>query len=135
MLLARPGDPRSVWLKYAPDTRSGQIDADAITEVLRGYGSALPDLRRVVDDVLVGRQLTAPVLATFVAAFDLSPRHATRLQDLLGGSDSVRVISSESLAELYRDTGPPRHDTIALHELHTLGPDGLPAEHQTIQVD
>jgi len=133
MLLARPGDPRSVWLKYAPETRSGQIDADAITEVLRGYGSALPDLRRVVDDVLVGRRLTGPVLATFVAAFDLSPRHATRLQDLLGGSDSVRVISSESLAELYRDTGPPRHDTIALHELHTLGPDGLPAEHQTIQ--
>ena len=33
-----------------------------------------------------------------------------------------------------RQIGPPRHDTIALHEMHTLGPDGLPAEHQTIQV-
>ena len=31
-------------------------------------------------------------------------------------------------------SGPARHDTLALHEMHTLGPDGLPAEHQTIQV-
>jgi hypothetical protein len=134
MLLARPGDPRSVWLKHAPETRSGEVDADAVTDVLRGYGSAVPNVRRVVDDALAGRELTEPVLAAFVGAFGLSPRHATRLQDLISGSDSVRVISSASLAELYRDAGPPRHDTIALHEMHTLGPDGLPAEHQTIQV-
>ena len=134
MLLARPGDPRSVWLKHAPEAVSGQIDPDAVADVLRGYGSTMPDLRRVVDDALAGRELTPAVLADFVGAFDLSPRHANRLHDLIGGSDSVRVISSQSLAELYRDTGPPRHDTIALHELHTLGPDGMPAEHQTIQV-
>jgi len=70
----------------------------------------------------------------FVGAFDLSPRHATRLHDLLSGSDSVRVITTDALAELTRESGPPRHETLALHELHTLGPDGLPAEHQTIQV-
>jgi hypothetical protein len=53
---------------------------------------------------------------------------------LLSGSDSVRVITTDALAELTRESGPPRHETLALHELHTLGPDGLPAEHQTIQV-
>ncbi len=134
MLLTRPGDHRSVWLKYAPEARSGEVDAEAVTDVLRGYGSAVPNLRRVVDEALAGRELTEPVLAAFVGAFGLTPRHATRLRDLLVGSDSVRVISSASLAELYRDAGPPRQDTIALHEMHTLGPDGLPAEHQTIQV-
>jgi hypothetical protein len=46
----------------------------------------------------------------------------------------VRVITLDALAELYRGHRPPRHDTLALHELHTLGPDGWPAEHQTIQV-
>ncbi len=134
MLLARPGDPRSVWLKHAPEAGPGQVDPDAVADVLRRYGSTRPDLRRVVDDALAGRELTPAVLADFVEAFQLSPRHANRLQDLIGGSDSVRMISSQSLAELYRDSGPPRHDTIALHELHTLGPDGMPAEHQTIQV-
>jgi len=134
MLLARPGDPRSVWLKHAPDAGPAEIDADAVAEVLRRYGSGLPDLARLTARALAGQELAPATLELFIGAFEISPRHATRLRDLLSGSDSVRVITSDALAELYRDTGPKRHDTLALHEMHTLGPDGWPAEHQTIQV-
>jgi hypothetical protein len=135
MLLARPGDPRSVWLKHAPDAGPAEVDADAVAEVLRGASrdQGLPFVQ-LVTDALAGLALAPATVDLFVDAFDLSARHATRLRDLLSGSDSVRVITTDALAELTRETGPPRHDTIALHDVHTLGPDGLPAEHQTIQV-
>ena len=32
------------------------------------------------------------------------------------------------------NTGQPAHRTVALHEWHRLGPDGLPLRHRTIQV-
>jgi hypothetical protein len=135
MLLARPGDPRSCWLKHAPDAGPAEVDADAVADVLRDHSSdpGLP-YGRLVTDALTGRELAPTTMDLFVDAFELSPRHATRLRDLLSGSDSVRVITADALAQLARESGPPRHDTLALHELHTLGPDGLPAEHQTIQV-
>jgi hypothetical protein len=133
MLLARPGDPRSVWLKHAPEAGPADVDAGAVAEVLHGHGATAADLTRLVSNALAGLDLAPATLELFIDAFGLSPRHATRLRDLLSGSDSVRVITTDSLAELYRDSGPPRHDTIALHDVHTLGPDGLPSEHQTIQ--
>jgi hypothetical protein len=136
MLLTRPGDPRSLWLKHAPDARPGQIDAGAVADVLRDHREPPPGttFTRLVADALTGQAFGPATVDLFVGAFDLSPRHATRLHDLLSGSDSVRVITTDALAELTRESGPPRHETLALHELHTLGPDGLPAEHQTIQV-
>src|SRR5262249_14965946 len=72
----------------------------------------------------------------FVDAFALDGRDAGRLRELLRGSDSLRVITGEAqaLSEAWLGGGPPRHETLALHELHILGPDGSPAEHQTIQV-
>ena len=43
--------------------------------------------------------------------------------------------SSATRSRSCTGSSPPQHyDTLAVHELHTLGPDGLPAEHQTIQV-
>lgn len=134
MLLARPGEPRSIWLKHARETRPGEIDPQAVADVLRDGGFDPVDTARVVADALDGRDLRPSALEAFIAAFQISARHATRLRDLLSGSDSVRVITADALAQVTRGAGPRRHDTIALHELHTLGPDGLPAEHQTIQV-
>src|SRR5690349_4513 len=136
MLLTRPGDPRSLWLKHAPDARPGQIDAGAVADVLRDHREPPPGttFTRLVADALTGQAIQPATVDLFVGAFDLGSRHATRLHDLLSGSDSVRVITADALAELTRESGPPRHQTLALHELHTLGPDGLPAEHQTIQV-
>jgi hypothetical protein len=127
MLLVRPGEARSVWEKHASVARPGEIDYGAVANVL-----AVP-----VDTVrgaLDGTSLSPETLERFLEAFDLSPRHAARLRGLLRGSDSVRAITGSALSDLYRQSGPPRHETLSVHELHTLGPDGLPQEHQTIQV-
>ena len=45
------------------------------------------------------------------------------------------MISGHTLPPPERyQAGPLRHETLSLHELHILGPDGKPAEHETIQV-
>jgi hypothetical protein len=129
MLLVRAGEPRSIWAKHAPDARSGEIDTGAVAEVLRDNAGA-----RTVRAALDGTALSGHTLELFIDGFQLSPRHAARLRSILDGSDSVRVVAGDDLADVASPPGPPRHETLAAHELHTLGPDGLPAEHQTIQV-
>jgi hypothetical protein len=138
MLLARPGKPRAVWEAFAPGARPAEIDAAAVAKVLRAASphdrdSDDEDLVNVVRGALDGTSLCPDTLERFIEPFDLGPRHATRLREVFNGSDCVRVIVGSELADLHRQIGPPRHDTLALHEMHTLGPDGLPAEHQTIQ--
>jgi hypothetical protein len=132
MLLARPGAPRSVWVRHAPDARTAEIDVPAVAEVLRAAGADTDAaaVRRALD----GTDLPADTVDAFIDAFEIGPRHAGRLRGLLRGSEAVRVITGDALSELRGAGGPPQHDTVAVHELHTLGPDGLPAEHQTIQV-
>lgn len=131
MLLARPGVPRSVWDSRAASPRPAEIDVVAVAKVLGAHGG---DDVRVIRAALDGTEVSAETLETFIEAFDVGPRHADRLRGLLRGSDAVRVISGDARADLHRQVGPPQHTTLALHEMHTLGPDGLPAEHQTIQV-
>src|SRR5688572_20464643 len=131
MLLARSGAPRSVWERQAAAPRSAEIDIVAVAEVLRAHGG---DDLRVIRAALDGTEVSAETLEIFIEAFEVGPRQADRLRGLLRGSDAVRVISGDAMADLHRQVGPPQHTTLALHEMHTLGPDGLPAEHQTIQV-
>ncbi len=133
LLLVRPGELRAAWEKHAEHAQPGETDAVAIAAVLNA-GSAWPpvpvaEVRSAID----GGALTPQMLERFIEAFDLGPRHADQLRGLLRGSDSVRVISGSALSDL-RPIGPSRYETLAIHELHTLGADGLPAEHQTIQV-
>ena len=134
MLLARPGRPRSIWEKHATAGDSAEIDVGAVGEVLRRSGADDPDLTATVRAALDGTAVQPGLLDQLIEAFELGPRNATRLHDLLSGSDSVRVITSDSLATLYRPGDAPQLKTLALHEMHTLGPDGRPFEHQTIQV-
>jgi hypothetical protein len=122
-----------MWAKHARDARPGEVDAGAVAQLLAGDGSD-PVSPQAVQAALEGTALSEALVDRFVEAFDLSPRHAARLRGLLHGSDSVRVITGSALSNMLREAGPPRHDTLAVHELHTLGADGLPAEHQTIQV-
>ncbi|MGE5829866.1 MAG: hypothetical protein ACM30G_16105 [Micromonosporaceae bacterium] len=137
MLLVRPGEPRAVWQKHAPDAAPGRIDAAAAAEVLAGRldGPSAPELVPAVRRALDGTALDEATLDLFIDAFEITPRHAQRLRSLMSGSDLVRVITGAVLPapELFERSSPPGYDTLALHELHTLGPDGLPAEHQTIQ--
>ncbi len=133
MLLVRPGEPRSVWERRAHDPRPGIVDHAAVAGVVN-RAARQPLSPETIAAAVEGAALSAPTLDRFIDAFNLNGRHATRLRDLLRGSDAVRVITGSALSDLRRQIGPPRHETLAVHELHTLGPDGLPAEHQTIQV-
>jgi hypothetical protein len=108
----------------------------AVARVLAEVADGGIDPAVTARQALDGSAMDAEILRLFVAAFALDGRDATRLHEMLRGSDSVRVITGEaqSLSEEYLHSGPPGHQTLALHELHILGPDGAPAEHQTIQV-
>jgi len=133
MLFVRPGELRAAWEKHAASVQPGELDPTAIAAVVNSESTGEPVPVPVVRAAIDGTALTAATLERFIEAFELGPRHATRLRGLLRGSDSVRVITGSALDEL-RSMQPPQHETLAAHELHTLGADGLPAEHQTIQV-
>jgi hypothetical protein len=139
MLLLRPGDYRNRWERHAARPDPGLIDVPAVAKVLAETDTATRPVEfdETVRHALDGTLLNADVLQLFIDAFELDGRDAGRLRDLLRGSDSLRVITGEAQAlseEWLGGGGPPRHETLALHELHILGPDGSPAEHQTIQV-
>jgi hypothetical protein len=134
MLLLRPGEYRSAWERHADTILPGKINIEAVARVLGEHGDG-PVPADVARRALEGRHLDQEIVDRLIGAFDISPRHATRLRDLMRGSPALRVITghAEAPPELVAG-GPPQAETLALHELHTLGPDGAPAEHQTIQV-
>jgi hypothetical protein len=138
MLLLRPGEYRGRWEKRTDTPSAGTIRYEAVAEVLAPAVERLPDglgADEVARRALEGLALTEPVADVFIDEFRLSARHAQRLRDLLRGSPTVRVISGNTLPPPgLEPPGPPDHETLSLHELHVLGPDGLPAEHETIQV-
>jgi hypothetical protein len=132
MLLVRPGEYRSRWER----TPSPGIDYAAVGRVLARTATAEPKLTEVVRHALEGADLSPETLDRFVRAFGLRPPHARRLNALMDGSATVRAISGALLPppDLKRLEIRSGHETLSLHESHVLGPDGLPAEHQTIQV-
>ncbi len=156
MLLDRPGDYRTRW----EHTPASGIDYAAVGRVLAEPGpgdSRVPaepgpaervpaepgaagrvteELAGVARRALEGASLDQETLRRFVDAFEVREPHARRLAALIKGTDTVRAVSGDLLPA---DEEPPavparRDETLSLHEYHLLGPDGLPAEHQTIQV-
>jgi len=137
MLLLRPGEYRAAWERFSEATPPEEIDYRAVGHVLaqaNGDGAVVPEAaaRRALE----GDALEPETLASFVSAFRLRPRHAERLGGLMRGSPAVRVINGDLRPpdRLRRADDTARHETLSLHELHVLGPDGKPAEHQTIQL-
>jgi hypothetical protein len=131
MLLCRPGDYRSRWEQAgAGPSLAGRIDNAAVVAVLDGA----PD--HAVHQALSGTALSADLLERFISRFRFSVRHASLLRDVWGGSSSTKVITGDAVSalDLAEQVAPAGYQTLALHEIHTLGPDGLPAEHQTTQV-
>lgn len=140
MLLLRPGEYRSRW----EQRRDRTADSDryqAVARVIEGAGDRRwvrapgTEMAEVARRAMEGAELSPLVADAFVNGFGLTTRQAQRLRDLLRGSPTIRVISGHTLPPptLYQ-AGPLRHETLSLHELHVLGPDGWPAEHETIQV-
>jgi hypothetical protein len=134
MLLSRPGDYRTRWERLAGPAEPGQIDAQAVAGVLADQAAEVDPT--LVGQALAGTALSADTLKHFIDGFEIGSRHANRLREVLRGSPATRVITGDSLppSDIYPRGGPPGYETLALHDIHTLGPDGMPAEHQTIQV-
>jgi hypothetical protein len=120
----------------AGGTTAGGTAAGGVPAAAGGAAAGLQAEVETVRRALTAVELSPATLDRFIAAFEFSNRHAGRLRDVLRGTSATRVITGDALApvELYRQGGQPGYETLALHEMHTLGPDGRPAEHQTIQV-
>ena len=146
-LLLRPGLYRRKWEQYAQRTRQGQVNQLAVAEVLahylwehprtRGDLDVLPrQLKDTASRALSGKLLSKATLAMFSEAFGLGALEREHLLKLWEGSAHVRVLSGpraigEDQAGML---GRPRLKTLALHDHHYLGPDGLPVRHRVIHV-
>ena len=146
-LLLRPGLYRRRWEQYAERTRQGQVNQLAVAEVLAHYLwehpraqgdlDVLPrQLKDTASRALSGKLLSKATLTMFSEAFGLGPLEREHLLKLWEGSAHVRVLSGpraigEDKAGML---GRPRLKTLALHDHHYLGPDGLPVKHRVIHV-
>jgi hypothetical protein len=140
ILLLRPGEYRDRWEQRRDRTADGDR-YQAVARVLESAGDRLvfgppeTELAEVARRALEGAELSPPVADAFVNGFGLTTRQTQRLRDLLRGSPTIRVISGHTLPSPARyRPGSRRHETLSLYELHVLGPDGRPAEHETIQL-
>jgi hypothetical protein len=146
-LLLRPGLYRRKWEQYAERTRHGQVNQLAVAEVLahylwehpraRGDLDVLPrQLKDTASRALSGKLLSKATLAMFSEAFGLGALEREHLLKLWGGSAHVRVLSGPRAigADKAGVLGSPRLKTLALHDHHYLGPDGLPVKHRVIHV-
>lgn len=132
LLLVRPGKVRSTWERFA-GTRVADLDYRAVATVLADGAVGERDVA-AVRGAMDGTCLSPEIIDRYVQAFDLGYRHADRLRNLWRGSQSVRMISRPAQAPVAAMPAHARHRTVSVHEMHTLGPDGVPAEHQTLQV-
>jgi hypothetical protein len=143
-LLSQPGNARRRWQVH----QRGAVSADevSIAAVCRviaqylwesgEYSDTDADLpRRLKDRVaraLHGSFLNPVTLQWFAGAFDFTDDDAVRLQLLLDGSPSTRVVIGRATGATLPPARPYR--TLSLYEDHYLGADGLPARHLTTQV-
>jgi hypothetical protein len=146
-LLLRPGRYRRKWEQYAERSRKGQVNQLAVAEVLahylwehprtKGDADVLPrQLKDTASRALSGKLLSKATLTLFTDAFGFGAQEREQLLKLWEGSAQVRVLSGP---RAIRDDkavalGSPRTRTLALHDHHYLGPEGLPARHRVIHV-
>src|SRR6201996_1465580 len=150
-LLLRPGRPRRIWEQYAERTRQGQVNQLAVAEVLarhlwqhprrHGDGDVLPrQLKDTTSRALSGRLLSRATLELFMDAFALPDAEQDQLWRLWEGSPRVRMLTgtravrpdtAERVAALL---GPPRHQTVSLHDHAFVRADGRVGGVRTIQV-
>jgi hypothetical protein len=146
-LLLRPGRYRRRWEQYAERSRLGQVNQLAVAEVLahylwehpRGQGDVdvLPrQLKDTASRALSGKLLSKATLTLFTDAFGFDAFERERLLKLWEGSAHVRVLSGpRAIREDQASAlGPPQVKTLALHDHHYLGADGLPQRHRVIHV-
>jgi|SRR5579863_1860025 hypothetical protein len=150
-LLLRPGRYRRRWEQYAERSRPGQVNQLAVAEVLARYRWSHPRAegdtellpRQLKDTVLraiSGRMLSRATLALFAEAFGFSEAETERLRRLWSGSARISVLTGpkamrpEIAAEAADVLGPPRYQTLSLHDHISVGPEGLIARARELKV-
>jgi hypothetical protein len=135
---------RRVWESHATNARrTSHVQVTAVTKVLAhhlGYSEEQTTqyhrLRNEVRDALRGVQLTPASLGQIIDAFAMSDVDAEQLWALARGEGSIKLVTGTALPPpgLYDATGPRRHETMSLHEVHQVGPDRKPASHRVVQM-
>jgi hypothetical protein len=140
-LLLKPGVYRQSWERYVSRERRGTINQLAVAEVIARHLWSVPrspadaevtphQLKDTVSRALTGRLLSRPALSLFIESFGFSEHEARRLWRLWNGSASIGVMSGSHavLAQTQRELadvlGPPRHQTLSLHDHVYVGEDG-----------
>jgi hypothetical protein len=150
-MLSQQGPYRRRWERYVVRSRSTEITQLAVAEVLArhlwshprvtGDTDALPrQLKDTVSRALSGTLLSRPTLGLFIDAFRISGADAGRLRRLWEGSGRISVLSGpralgdKAEGTLHSIFGPPRHQTVSLHDHVQVASDGRIARNRTIQV-
>jgi hypothetical protein len=134
-------DPyRGRWAQYGAQ-RERDVHQVAVAKVLAGYlrrhdedDVQYGQLTRRVSRALRGEVLSRQTLSLFLRAFEVSDEHSAILWRQWQGTELARVVTGELpplAAGAAREL--PSYATILLHELHYLGPDGLPLRHRTLR--
>ena len=140
-LLLKPGAYREAWQQHVARPRDSVINQMAVAEVIAGRLRAAPShpgdaqimpyqLRDTVSGALSGVNLSPDTMQLFTEAFGFSEHEAGRLRRLWNGSRSIGVVSGshavtgQTQRELAEVLGPPRHQTLSLHDHVYVGEDG-----------
>jgi len=140
-LLLKPGRYREAWQQHVARPRDSVINQMAVAEVIASRLRSVPNhpgdaqvmpyqLRDTVSSALSGVNLSLDTMRIFIDAFGFSEHEAGRLWRLWNGSTSVGVMSgSHALTgqiqrELAEVLGPPRHQTLSLHDHVYVDRDG-----------
>lgn len=140
-LLAHDPRYRRVWQRKSDRRSARGVNRTAVARVLMSHlntsgEAAVDDERQLLDRVrraLSGQVLEPRTLQWFVDAFGLHHEHEEELRDLLAGG---RPPQREREAVVGPEP-PPRSTpwrTVSLHEFHMVGPDQIPAWHETFLV-
>ncbi len=150
-LLLKPGAYRQSWERYVSRERRGTINQLAVAEVIARHLWSVPrspadatvtphQLKDTVSRALTGRLLSRPALSLFIESFGFSEHEAGRLWRLWSGSASIGVMSGSHAVpvhtqrELADVLGPPRHQTLSLHDHVYVGEDGRIDHARMLQV-
>ena len=137
-LLDKNPDYRRMWERKAERTSRKGVNRTAVARLIMNYAAwefPIDSERQILDRVrraLDGTQLEPQTLEWFVEAFEMLPEHEKTLRELLREPHD-RVRSRDVLVGAVAYASRPWR-TLVLHEYHVLGPDGIPAWHETLQI-
>ena len=134
---------RRLWERQSTHVpRTSQVQINAVAGVVARHLEYADDqtadyrrLRNGVRSALRGLEVTSTSLGQIIDAFAMSSADAEQLWALARGDGTIKLVTGTALPPqgLYEATGPRRHETISLHEVHQVGPDRKPASHRAVQ--